>query len=238
MPSIGFDKGINNQIQLALLASEYTGVLTFDKSKNHMPFTLTGTPPAWAKTAQGMPYLSLNGAADYLQCPAASSSAVNFTSSDFTLLAWIYSTGTSSDMIMCQGAVDVDGWEWYIFQGGVGTASINLRTNQAAAHTGTGTATEILTLDRWHQLVTVRWGIWCQHYIDGVAVPMLVGSLTNPVSVAAGNKLLIGVQNNEVANHFQGYIGAGSCGPRIWSRALSPFEIKALFESERAWFGV
>jgi hypothetical protein len=188
--------------------------------------------PTWTQLASGKSVLQLAGA--YLQSPAANSTALNITSEDFTLMAWVNFSGSSADMIMCQGAVDVDGWEWYLFQGGVGTASLNLRTNQGGAHTGMGTNGELVTLNVWHLLATVRIGATCQHYIDGLSVAMLAGSLTNPVSVAGGNKFLVGVQNDEASNKFEGKLDH----PRALLRALIATEILSIWNKERVIYGV
>ena len=224
---------INQDIVLDLLHFEDTSTLVRDISRRHNNMSMVGAP-VWTELASHKWVLAYDGATEYLEHPAADSTSLNFTNENFTLLAWVNFTGFSADMVMCQGAVDVDGWDWYLFQGGAGTASINLRTNQGGAHTGMGTTGEPLTQGIWHLIATVRTGATCQHYIDGLPVAMLAGSLTDPVSVAGGNKFLVGVQNNEATNHFGGQM----CHHRIWSRALAGAEIFDIFKNEHTVYGV
>jgi hypothetical protein len=233
--TVGFDKySLNIQCQLALLAGEYTGAKTYDKSKNHLPFTLSGAP-GWAKTAQGLPYLSFGGIADFLQSPAAGSTALNFTATDYSIAMWFYPTVASSDILIQQGKTDVDGWVLYATEV---VNTISLRHNQAGTHTDIA-AVGAYTPSVWQCLLVTRSGASGQVYINGAAKSMTFGAgLTNPVSVAGGNKVLVGVDDLEANNFYSGYIAGGDCGIRIWNRALTATEANRIFVSERHWFGV
>lgn len=228
-----FDKySLNRQVELALFAREMSGVQTFDVSRNRMPFTLSGTPPTWGQTAQMTPYISLNGVNDSIQCPAADSVAVNFTNEDFTLLIWVNADPSSSDMLLTQGVTDVDGWEFFVTDF---NRTISLRTNQAGAHTDVA-AVGCFTPNIWQQIVAVRRGAYAQVYINAVPAVMTLGAgLSDAVSVAGGDILYVGAK--AAGNYLQGYVAGGRCGPRIWSRALSPMEVKSSFESERHSLG-
>ncbi len=233
---IGFDKySIDVQIQVALTMDEYTGIATYDNSKNHMPFTLTGTPPAWAKTTNGLPYLSFNGTTDYMQSPAATSTALNYTSESFSIVMWLYPTVSASDILIQQGRTDVDGWVLYATET---VNTISIRTNQGGAHTDIA-AVGCYTPAVWQCFGAVRVGAAGKIYVNGMPKEMTFGAgLTDAVSVAGGNKVLVGVDDLESNNHYTGYIGGGECGPRVWDRALTGAEMAAIFESERHWFGV
>ncbi|MBA7681802.1 hypothetical protein ES703_90142 [subsurface metagenome] len=231
---IGYDKySINHQLLLGLTFEEMTGILTHDRAKRYHPFTLTGTLVApWGQMPSGLPHIRLDGAADYLQCPAALSADLNFTSEDFTLLAWVFNNGPSgSDMIMCQGHYEVDGFEFYVAD----NLNIALRTNQTpAAHTGIN-AVGAFTPSEWQLIGVTRHGTSGQFYVQGVPVDTLLnGGLTDPTDVAGGNKLLIGVQDGEISNFWEGDITL----PRIWNRQLSAEEMLQIFSIERHWFNV
>ena len=227
--TLGFDNySINHQLLLALPFTEGTGTVTYDIAKPHHELALAGTPPTWQSLASGYPYIDFDGAADNLQCPAADSADLNFTTEDFTLKAWLYNTGpVLTDSVMCQGVDDVDGWEWYISAGG----DITLRTNQAAAHTEVVAATAF-TSSVWQLVGIVRDGSAGQFYMDGDPIAT-TGSLTDPVSVAAADIFYVGAQAG-AANFWDG----GIAFPEIWERALTASEWKAIFASERHWFGV
>ena len=217
------------KICLDLPLFEDAGPVVNDLSRYHHQMTITGTP-LWSHSG-ALTVLDFGGAVGYLQCPAANSTALNFTNEDFTLVAWVYMNigMAGAGMIMTQGAVNVDGWEWYVFNG-----SINLRTNQGGSHTGIGTDGSPLTFNAWHLIGTTRVGTACQHYIDGLPVAMLAGSLTDPVSCAGGNKFLIGVQNNEITNLWDGMMGR----PRVWSRDIGADSMWDIFAKERSLYGV
>lgn len=228
--SVGFDnQGITHQLLLSLPFLEGTGLSTFDIAKPHHLLTLTGTPPTWQSLASGLPYIAFDGVADSLQCLAASSADLNFTTGDFTLLGWLYNTGpVGVDSVMCQGEDDVDGWELFI----EADADIILRTNQGGAHTDL-TATAGFTPSAWSLIGVSRFGAGGQFYLNGVPIAT-VGALTDPVSVAAGNVFYVGCQDGGAANFWHG----NRAKSRIWERKLSEYEMKVIFAMERSWFGV
>ena len=228
--SIGYDKlSTNSQILLDLPFDEGVGDFIHDLAKPHHQFATVG-PPVWSVTAGGIGYLEFGGVADFLECLAADSLDVNFTTEDFTLMAWINNPLLGgAQLILNQGEVDVDGWEFFLF----GT-NISLRTNQAAAHTDIS-AVAALTASVWQLVAVTRQGASGQFYVNGVAVTTTLGAgLADAVTCAGGNKLLVGVQDNEITNFFQGMMAR----PRIWARALTDVEISEIFQRERGGFGV
>ena len=227
---IGFDNlAINHQLLLSLPFDEMTGLVTHDVAKPHHELTLTGTPPTWNSLVTGFPYIDFDGAADFLQCPAADSDDLNFTTEEFSLLVWLYNTGpVGVDSVMCQGEDDVDGWELFI----EADADIILRTNQGGAHTDL-TATAGFTASAWSLIGVTRFGLGGQFYLNGELITT-TGALTDPVSVAAGNIFYVGCQDGGIANFWDGYMAL----PRIWDRLVIASEMKAIFAMERHWFGV
>jgi hypothetical protein len=211
---------------------EGTGTRVRDISRYHHVMTITGAP-TWTALPSGRQVLSYGGLADYLQCPAADSVALNFVAEDWTMLAWIKGSvaAGSADMIFCQGAVDVCGWEYYIFWD---NGTIALRTNQAGAHTGISAVGAVVT-DVWALVGVTRQGAAGQFYVNGAPVTTILnGGLTNPVSAAGGRKFFIGVGTTEVANHWNGYIGE----KRIYSRALTAAEMALLFIQSKGDYGL
>lgn len=230
---IGFDNFMaNHQLLLSLPFLEGTGTVTHDIAKPHHVLTLTGTPPTWHSLASGAPYIDFDGVADRLECLAAASADLNFTTEDFTLLVWLFNNGpVLTDSVMCQGADDVDGWE--LFVGAIAAGGdITLRTNQVAGHTDL-VATAGFTSGAWTLIGVTRSGTGGRFYSNGEPIPT-VGALTDPISVAAGNVFYVGCQDVAGGNFWEGYMSP----PRIWDRQLSTYEMQSIFAMERHWFGV
>lgn len=234
--SIGYDKySINHQLLVNMALEEASvgaGPLTHDLAKPHHTFTLTGG--SWNNLVSGLLYLDLNGAGDYLQCPAADSADINFTTEDISIVMWINTPGSATvQILMCQGHTDVDGWNFFVF-----TTNLSFRLNQGGAHTDIS-AVAALTYNAWQMVAVTRNGASGQFYVNGVPVATLLGTgLTDAVSCAAGNKLLVGTDDGEATYFLEGYIAGSGIGPRIWNRELSTTEIARIFATERHWFGI
>jgi hypothetical protein len=214
---------------------EYTGVAsspTYDRSKAHHPFHLTGC--TWGAVASGLPYLLMDGATEFVECHAADSVDLNFTTQDITMVVWIYDHMSGGvQEILNQGVVNVDGWQFFTF----GT-NLSFRLNQAAGHTDIS-AVAAYSANTWTCVGVTRTGNTGQFYVNGVPVTTIGGgTLVDAVSCAGGNKLLLGVKDSEGSEHWNGMIAGGTCGPRIWNRSLTSAEMAALFMSERNWLGV
>jgi hypothetical protein len=223
-----YDKlSLTDIIVLDLPHFEGEGLVVNDVSRYHHYMGLTNNP-VWTQLVSGQQVLDYNGVNQYLQCPSANSINLNITSEDFTLMAWINENTGAAGEIMVQGAVDVDGWEFYVFGN-----TIALRTNQLGSHTGISTIG--YTPGVWTLVAVTRHGSTGQFYINGVPVATTLGTgLIDPVSCAGGNKLLIGCQNNEITNMLNGMMSHH----RIWKRALLAGEIADIFGKERALYGV
>ena len=229
--SRGFDNyAINHQLLLSLPFVEMSGTLTYDIATPHHELTLTGTPPTWNSLVTGFPYIAFDGLNDYLQCIAADSDDLRFSTGDFTLLAWLWNSGpVGIDTVMCQNTVDACGWEFDIDS----TGKIALRTNQAAAHTEISAAAAF-TSSAWQLVGVTRDGASGQFYVNGNPVTT-TGTLTDAVQCGAGaNIFFVGVQNLAGSNFWAGYMAL----PRIWERELSDEDMKEIFNTEAHWFGV
>lgn len=224
----------NNQICLDLPHFESAGLLVHDLSIYRMNCALTGVPVWTGPLPTGewcLTYTEVHP--DYLQCPAADSTPLDFTASDYTLMAWIYPTGGGADLIMNKGAVDVSGWEFYLFIGGP-MATLALRHNQAGSHQG-ASATDMVTPNIWNLVAVTRSGLACQFYVNGLPVATVLdpGGMIDPVSAVA-KKFLIGIQDNELTNAWDGMMDRH----RAWSRALTASEMANIFTQERTKYGV
>ena len=228
--SIGFDNhSINHQLLVSLPFEEGTGTITHDNAKPHHILTLSGTPATWHSLVSGFPYLTLDGAADFLQCPAADSDDLNFTNEDFSLVAWLYNAGLAGvDSIMCQGEDDVDGWELFVNAAG----DITLRTNQGVAHTDLVAAAG-LTAGVWSLVGVSRYLTGGQFFLNGAPIAT-TGALTDPVSVAAGKVFYVGCQDGGIANFWNGHMVL----PRIWNRKVTVPQMEKIFDVERHWFNM
>ncbi len=231
--SCSYDKKpINQNILVDMCLDEYSTppCVTSDKAKGHHPFALTG---AWGSLANGLPYVTLNPAIpNFIQCPAALSADVNITTENLTLFACVNGTSDAARHIMNQGVVDVDGWQWFVFGN-----NISFRLNRGGAHSdisAVGVFTDSVPLI----LHVTRAGAVGQFFVNGLPVTT-IGTLVNAVSCAGGNKLLVGVQNDEATQAWNGIIYGGECAPKIWlPRALTAAEILEHTNSIRHWLGV
>ena len=236
--TIGYDNlALHHSLCLNISMDEWSAgatYLTHDLSKVHHMFTVHGA--TWGTiAASGQPYLSLDGLNDYLECGAAASADLNVTTEDMTCLMWINPViGASAALLLNQGVVDVDGFEFFLF-----TTNLSFRLNQGGDHTDIS-AVGCLTAGVWQLVSVTRSGANGQFYINGQPVATLgSGGLADAVSCAGGNKLLVGIQNDEVSLLYGGLIGGGLRGPRIWfGKALAAAEEARIFEYERHWFGV
>ena len=213
---------LNRGILLDLPFWEGTGVTTQDWSKNHHPMALAGAP-AWAEVG-----LTFAGAPDEITCPGADSADLDFTSEDFSLVVWAYSTNLSSaNVYMNRATLDACGWEWYTANG-----NLALRTNQAGSREG-ASGMGCVILNAWQCLGVSRSGLVAQAYADGQPVYTLhtAAGILDPVACGAQT---FRVANNPHANCFSGTLWR----PRVWDRLLLPREFRAVFEGERHIFGV
>lgn len=221
----GYDSlALHRNLLLDLQMREGTGtVTTHDYAKSHHPMTLVSAP-VWADVG-----LTFAGAPDEITCPGASTADLDFTSEDFSLVVWAYSTDLAggANMYMNRATLDACGWEWY-------TANNNLalRTNQAGSRCG-ASGMGCVVLDTWQCLGMSRSGLVAQAYANGQRVRTLIsdGGILDPVAC--------GVQTFRIANnpHDDGFIGT-QWRPRIWGRELSDSDFERIFRNERHIFGV
>ena len=222
---------LNTNIELDLPHFSDAGNLVRDISTKHVNMTVSA-PCVWEVLPAAILYGG-DGSGCFLQALAADSPFLDFTSGDYTLLAWIFPVGAGSDMIMCKDTVDVCGWEFYIAVLGA-TATLALRHSQGGSHKGASAAGAV-TMNVWNLVGVTRSGLSAQFYVNGQTVTTAIdpGGMIDPVSAAA-KKFHIGINNDEINNTFQGMMAHH----RVWSRAILASEFVNIFNAERAKYGV
>jgi hypothetical protein len=235
MPSTFYDSlALNEDIELDLSMLEATGTITHDESKNHIMATAPNGL-IWDALAAGNYGISLHELfSRYLDAPAADTTALNFTSGDYSLAVWINPGFYAEDSMIIMGryAVNIRGWELYYYDP---TNLITLRHHHAGGAT-TRTACYSggwLRDGEWRLFGATRIGGVAQHYMNGQPITTTgpAGGLLDPATDVADD-LVIGVRHTKDNNFWTGHLHR----PRAWSRALTALEHYAIYEAEKGWF--
>lgn len=244
--AIGFDKiRVHDGLLLGLPFREATGTVTRDVAKpHHGPVTLIGTPTWASLAANDLGILSFNGVTDYLECAAALTADLNFTSGDYSIVSWINWIDTgSSVMVMGRYGVDLDGWEVYFYAGA--QDFLQLRHHHASfcppdqvpcppGFPRTGAYSGGWTPGSWYLMGITRSGAYPRMYRNAQALTVgySTGGVYDPDT--CNRDLVIGTRFTKDADWYSGL----EWNPRIWNRELSSDEMSFIFERERAWFGL
>jgi len=238
--SIGFDKYlINHEMLLGLGLEEMSGVATdvaHDKARGdltelHHSCVLTGGTIAWGSVASGFPYLSFNPATpDYLACPAADTTDLDFQAGNFTLAAWVYITSLAASRgVLNRGLAaggGTDGWDFHVnLNSRVGVATFQGGATQATYSTAT------IVVNTWFLIAATRDEADIRTYINGRDRTDAPDTHVDPAACA--RDLRIGYRNDNDMP-FSGYMAY----PRIWGRCLSSDQMRTIFQVERHWFNL
>lgn len=124
--------------------SETTGSTIISKDIYRRSCTVTGA--TWGSKGR-----IFDGTDDQIAC--GNSSALNFTTGDFTLEGWIYVDDYDNVVyIFSRGGVDLTGYQFIIESNG----QLKLYTSQAAADQATYTGTGAITATTWYHIAAVR----------------------------------------------------------------------------------
>ncbi len=191
--------------------------------------TITGA--TWKRLPSGLWYLDFDGNDDYITLGSAS--VLNFTSGDFSILAWINidSTGNSQQHIFGRGLDTTDGYSFWI-NGVPGTAQLYFRTSQAAADQDSFGDAGTLPLDGWLLVGVSRSGATATLYQNGAEPAQTKQALTDPLTSARDAR--IGIWDDVASRPYKG----GIFPPRVFNVALSSDQHKGFYVSERHLFGV
>lgn len=213
---------------------EGTGLITRDIARPHHEVDLVG-PPAWVQTERGLTVLQFAGL-PYLECPAAETVDLDFTTEDYSIAVWTYHTASVlSDIVVGRYGVNLDGWEFYL--GASALQNLNLRHSHQSLGPGDlsdSCYSEGWLDDVWNLAGVSRGSLYPQMYRNALPVEMTyeAGGVKDPDT--CNRDLVIGVRYTKNTNWYHGNMW----GLRIWNRALSLFDWQLLFSMERHLFGV
>jgi len=232
---------INTDIQLDFSMLEATGLITHDESKNHIIGTFHNGILWQARAASHYGVRMHELLSRYLDAPVADTTALNFTSTDYSLAIWIDASHYHDDNMIVMGryyVYDPDfpfimgrGWELYYYNP---NNTITLRHHHGTTRTAcysTG-----WTYDgNMHLFGVSRRGGVGQHYRDGQPITTIIsaGGLLDPDTNTTYD-LVMGCRWSKDRHFWTGQIHR----PRAWSRALSDAEHRYIWETERDWFGL
>ena len=227
---------INRNMALDLPFREGAGAITHSVAKTHPLVTIVGAPAPWSILDSHLPFLTLDGATEYLEASAADTLNLDFTSEDYSIGGWfrIDSGGDDDKTLISRFFVSANGWEIYHYTNLI----LTLRHHHAAgATTRTGAHSPGWAYNIWYFMGVSRSGGSAQFWrgdINGfAALPTTIspGGLINPETCA--QNLIIGANTLGATNHYKG----GLWRPRVWfERALTEVEWQQIWEKEVEWF--
>lgn len=236
--SIHYDSlEINRDIRLDLPIREGVGAVTHDVAKPHHPVTLVNTP-AWTTLDSHLGCLTLDGATEYLQSLNADTVDLQFTAGDYGIGGWFFwQTGDDSQILIGRYAVDVGGWEVYLYDDPSHYLTVR-HHHSAGATTRTACYTDGWVKNTWHFLGISR---------EGGAITMwrgdTLGNITQLVSTCSAggvldpeatvSDLVIGARFSKNSDFHKGMFWRY----RIWGdRALTEADWEQVYRKEVRWF--
>ena len=247
--TVGFDNlAINRDLLMGLPFREGVGgVITRDEAKLRRALTMNdpgGGAFTWGNLATGLPYLQFaavgGGAADgvYLDCPAADTVDLDFTTGDYSLGGWINwdASGGWSEIIMGRYGVDLDGWEIYLdISGGLNTISQRHHHSSLAPNNNSNCYSTGWSPGNWYLLGVSRSGgsLYPLHYRDAVALDMSYEASGMLDPDTCNRDLVVGCRYTKDANWYRNRMW----NMRIWGRTLSLEDWNFIFHREGHWFG-
>jgi len=222
----------NVDILLDLPFREGVGAVTADLAKPHHPVALKNTP-TWEQLESLVGVITFDGAAEYLDCAAASAADLDFTSGDYSIGCWLkWSSEDESQIVIGRYVVDTSGWENYLYEGDT-TRLLTTRHHHAAGDAvRTACYSGGWTQDVWWFLGISRSGSSVTHYRNGEALSMScsAGGIVDPESNSSD--LVVGVRTTKDDNYFNGSMYR----MRVWSRAIELAEWARIYDHEKHWF--
>jgi len=257
--SVGFDSiVVNQQLLLHYPLREMTGgvgaaangEIVHDRADPHHLGTLSinGTGAMnWGQVASGFPYLefipTLGVAANWtwVEILAAAAADLDFTTEDFTLLAWVYRANLAAvHTIMCYGAQSIVNGGGYQLTTSLATPGrLTFATCQGVAIQSIISAA-VMNVTSWYLVGATRDGIVGKTYINGQDRTDAADNLVDPDTQT--EPFHIGVRQIETTgvgidydSPFEGYIAL----PRILGGiCLSDELMLEIWNNERDLFGV
>ena len=216
-----FDKGIYKDCVFSLDFKEGSGNPN-DNAKAHHPMTMPSAPTWTTVSPAGIAVnvLDFNGAANYIQCAAASAVDLKFNATrTFTVALWI-NPDTSPGAFRRVIGKGNNGWNFDSYLTGIywGGPGYPVRAD-LAYFTGV-----------WQMIALTDNNGAGKFYRNGIEPTYVLQNAVNPGDTA---------DDFAIGGYAAGTFTDGKMyHPRIWSRALSPQEIWYIFQRERRLFGV
>lgn len=192
-----------------LSASTPASTFVTDASINGFAMTVNGDtrPSNFSPYTSGYYSGYFDGSGDFLSL--ADNEAWNLGSSDFSLEAWIYPMAIPSDQypgIIGHRTTYVTNNGWGIFIGTASSIGFSYTTSGDGSATQNSVGASITASDllaKWSHILVTRSGSQFRFFING----QLRGTLTaNPTIFNSTAPLIIGKLEDQVGNHFTGYI--------------------------------
>ncbi len=238
--SVHYDSlAINRNIALDLPFREGTGAITHSIARTHPLVTVVGAPGVWTILDSNLPFLTLDGATDYLWASAADTTLLDFTNTDYSVGGWFRfdSGGDDDKTLMSRFLLSNTGWEMYHYT----TLTLQMRHHHASNAPGlvrSSAYSHGWAYGNWYfmgfsRLQATQNAIFYRGDVAGnfnALTTICNGGLLNPDSCAVN--LNIG-RNPINENHYNG----GLWRPRWWfERALTEIEWQQIWEKEVEWF--
>jgi hypothetical protein len=255
--SVGFDNYVaNHNLLLAMpfremvggVGAAANGELVHDRASPHLgTLSINGTGAMnWGQAASGFPFLefvpTLGVPANWtwVEILAAAAADLDFTTEDFSLLAWVYLDNLAAGhTIFCYGAQGVAGGGGYQMNVSLATpARLFFGTCQAGAIQSTFSAA-LISAGAWYLVGATRNGIVGKTYIngqdwtDGPEDHVDPATQTEPFHIGVRQIQTTGV-GIDYDTPFEGYIAY----PRVWDRCLTSEIMLEIWNNERHWFNV
>jgi len=233
----GYDKlAVDYGLLLALPFREGVGTITRDLAMpHHQNVTLVGVPTWVQVPISNLTVLDFDGIGDYLDCPAANTGDLNFTTGDYSIACWIYKVhSATSDILVGRYGVDFDGWETYFYEPAPHEYLTLRHHHGSLAPDRTGCYSDNWSINTWWLVGITRSGAYPKHFRNGEEVEVTYdpGGLLDPDT--CNRDLVIGTRFTKDSDWFTGKMW----NLRIWDRELSEEDMRFIFEAERHLFGV
>jgi hypothetical protein len=211
-------------------ANNGTNNTFLDSGPNNFTVTRNGTPTQGAMNPFGTNWSGyFNGSTDYFT--VAHNAALNLSSGDFTLEAWIYPTtitGNTQGNILCKDGVAGSSYASYILQfNGVGTGTIwfGVGSGNGVSYAQVITSNTNVAANTWNHVAATKSGSTLRLFLNGVLVAS--GSQTGTI-IDGGKPLYVGYQQGQAASsYFAGNISNVRVvkGAAIYTGSFTPSSI-------------